>query len=83
MLLHRFPILRGLRISDLLFSLKKEKKSRENVRRFLPTTKSSRHNVFSKAFYYLVSVTIRNKQSNEKYNGYIYFLCFRMKNLQK
>ena len=38
---------------------------------------------FSKAFYYLVSVTIRNKQSNEKYNGYIYFLCFRMKNLQK
>ena len=28
------------------FSLKKEKKSRENVRRFLPTTKSSRHNVF-------------------------------------
>ena len=38
---------------------------------------------FSKALYYLVSVTIRNKQSNEKYNGYIYFLCFRMKTPQK
>ena len=65
MLLHRFPILRGLRTSDLLFSLKKEKKSRENVRRFLPTTKSSRHNVFFQGVL-LFSISHNSQQTIER-----------------